>query len=85
MKKVTKLPTIATPYLRGDAAASDYLGFSDPQGRTFRKWADKVGLPFNVIGSARIYRKADIDRAWINNASNALAFTAPSLVGGSNT
>jgi hypothetical protein len=64
----------ASPYLRGDGAASAYVGLTDPQGRTFRKWADKVGLPYTMFGIIRIYRKADIDRAWVNNAANIVAF-----------
>jgi hypothetical protein len=65
-----------SPYLRGDGAASDYVGFNDPQGRTFRKWADKVNLPFTRIGIVRIYRKSDIDKAWVSQAENILGFTA---------
>ena len=65
----------ASPYLRGDGAASEYVGLRDPQGRTFRKWADKVGLPYTEIGSVRTYRKSDIDRAWVNNASNIMSFS----------
>lgn len=63
---------MTSPYLRGDGQAAAYLGFLDKQGRTFRQWADKVRLPFTVIGNrnARIYRAADIDRAWAKQAEN---------------
>ena len=70
------MSSAASPFLRGDGAASDYLGLHDPQGRTFRKWADQVGIPYTIIAGARTYRKADIDRAWESNASNILGLTA---------
>jgi hypothetical protein len=57
-------------YLRGDSEGSNYLRLKDPQGRTFRKWADKNHLPFSIVGSSRIYRKTDVDRCWIKNAFN---------------
>ena len=63
----------ASPYLRGDGAASDYLGMSDPQGRTFRKWAEKNLLAYSVIGGVRTYRKADIDRMWGKTGYNTRA------------
>ena len=61
-----------SPYLRGDGAASEYLGLTDPQGRTFRKWADKLDLPFSLIGCVRTYRKQDVDRAWLDTADNVI-------------
>lgn len=63
-----------SPYLRGDGAASAYLGMVDPQGRAFRRWADQVGLPFTLLGRIRTYRKRDIDKAWERAASNILTF-----------
>jgi hypothetical protein len=66
--KTAKRPT--TDYLRGDGEASDYLGFADPQGRTFRAWADSNFLPFALVCKVRIYRKSDIDRLWIKLAHN---------------
>lgn len=50
------------------------FGFRDRAGRTFRKWADQVTLPYLAIGKVRIYRRADIDRAWFRNANNILGF-----------
>lgn len=64
-----------SPYLRGYGAASEYLGLDDPQGRTFRDWAEQVGLPFLQMGRVRVYRKADIDRAWERHATNLVGFT----------
>jgi hypothetical protein len=66
--KTAKRPT--TDYLRGDGEASDYLSFADPQGRTFRAWADSNFLPFALVGKVRIYRKSDIDRLWVKLAQN---------------
>ena len=59
-----------SPYLRGDGAASAYIGLHDVQGRTFRRWADRHQLPYAEIGHARIYRKSDIDRLWAQTAHN---------------
>lgn len=66
-------PAVAnSPYLCGDGAASSYLGLKDPQGRTFRKWAMRVGIPFTMVFNKRIYRRRDIDRAWARNAENIM-------------
>ncbi len=59
-----------SPYLRGDGEAGLYLGLVDPQGRTFRKWADEINLPYAVVGTVRTYRRQDIDRAWLRKAAN---------------
>lgn len=64
---------IQDAYIRGDGQAAAYLGFKDVrQGRTFRVWAETAKLPFAVIGNrnTRIYRRADIDRAWAKQAEN---------------
>lgn len=63
-----------SPYLRGDGAASAYLGLKDPKGRTFRDWADKVGLPYLLLGRVRVYCRQDIDRAWEREAHNIVGF-----------
>jgi hypothetical protein len=70
LRSVLSVPAPATPYLRGDRAASEYLGLNDPQGRTFRKWANKHRLQYSMIGSVRTYRKTDIDRIWQKTAFN---------------
>ena len=51
-------------YLRGDGAAGRYLGYHDKQGRKFRAWAKRAGVPCAVIGGQRVYRVADLDAAW---------------------
>jgi hypothetical protein len=70
LAEFVKSVTRTSDYLRGDGAASDYQGFADPQGRTFRKWADTNHLAFSVIENVRTYRKSDIDRLWIKTAHN---------------
>ena len=61
---------VASQYLRGDGAASEYVGLTDHQGRTFRKWAERHQLPYALIGTVRTYRKSDIDRLWLQTAFN---------------
>jgi hypothetical protein len=65
MSATIKAPAPNTgPYLRGDGAAGNYLGFTDAQGRNFRKWAEARRVPFALVGTVRTYRKRDLDRAW---------------------
>src|SRR5476651_258531 len=66
----TQAAGVASHYLRGDGAASEYVGLTDHQGRTFRKWADRHQLPYALIGTVRTYRKTDIDRLWVKTAFN---------------
>jgi hypothetical protein len=70
LAKAAAKPASGSNYLRGDCAGSNYLGLADPQGRTFRRWADINHLPFALVGSVRTYRKSDIDRLWVRTAFN---------------
>ena len=79
MSEVVSLDYKNSPYLRGDGAASAYIGLQDAQGRTFRRWADRHQLPYSEIGNARIYRKSDIDKLWAQTAHNLHPFRAGSL------
>lgn len=46
----------------------------DPQGRTFRLWAEKHYLAWAPVGDSdsgpRTYRKSDIDKLWLSLAHN---------------
>ncbi|MDO8544410.1 MAG: hypothetical protein Q7S40_28555 [Opitutaceae bacterium] len=74
MTKHDKHASTNSPYLRGDGAAAAYLAMGDPQGRTFRLWAEKHYLAWAPVGDSdsgpRTYRKSDIDKLWLSLAHN---------------
>jgi hypothetical protein len=70
------LRSAASPYLRGDGAAAEYLGYEDPQGRKFREWAVANRVPFSEVGTVRTYRKRDLDKAWARKAVHLNAWEA---------
>lgn len=67
---VQALRASLSPYLRGDGAAAEYLGFGDEQGRKFREWAEARRIPYSEVGASRTYRKRDLDRAWAKGAKH---------------
>lgn len=69
-RALTNEVSASSPYLRGDRAGGYYLGMHDKKGRLFRKWAERLRLPFTEDGGVRTYRKTHVDLAWNSRAHN---------------